>query len=192
MSDYLPVLVSGPSSPLLTMAEVRDHLRLDVDADDPLVSSLLIAATDWFERATDRSLSAKTWRLDLPSFCGSRIELPYPPLVSVTHVKAYDAANVLQTVNASNYEVVTNTVPGAVQLTTTGQWPATYVRNDAVQVTYVAGYATPAAVPQLCKQCVLMLIGAWHENREATTAAELGEVPFGVQAIVQSVRSYRF
>lgn len=189
---YLPVLVTAAAAPILTMAEVRDHLRLDTTDDDPTVAALLAAATDWFERATDRSLGAKTWRLDLPAFFGSRIELPYPPLASVTHVKAYDTANVLQTVNASNYEVITNTEPGAVQLLTTGQWPATYVRSDAVQITFVAGHATPAAVPELSKVGVKMLLAHWHENRETAMPVETFSVPMGVESIVNSVRSYRF
>jgi len=188
----MPVVVGAAAAPILTMAEVRDHLRLDTTDDDPTVAALLAAATDWFERATDRKYVAATYRLDLPAFCGSRIELPYPPLASVTHIKAYDQSNVLQTVASSNYEVITNTEPGAVQLLTTGQWPATYVRSDAVQITYVAGYAVPADVPELAKVGVKMLLAHWHENRESVSPVETFSVPMGVEAIVCSVRSYRF
>jgi uncharacterized phiE125 gp8 family phage protein len=49
---------------------------------------------------------------------------------------------------------------------------------NAVKVRYVAGWANAAAVPQGIKQWMLLNIGHWYENREASTGGGLVALPF--------------
>jgi uncharacterized phage protein (predicted DNA packaging) len=48
-------------------------------------------------------------------------------------------------------------------------------------------------VPADLRQAVLMLVGHWYENREATlVGVSADEVPFGVQAIIDQHRAWAF
>jgi hypothetical protein len=56
-------------------------------------------------------------------------------------------------------------------------WPSTYVRPDAVTVTYVAGWTAAASVPACLRAWCLQAVATLYENREqtitGTIAAEL-------------------
>lgn len=53
--------------------------------------------------------------------------------------------------------------------------------------------ADMARVPADLKQAVLMLVGHWYENREATlVGVSAEEVPFGVQSIIDAHREWAF
>ena len=95
------------------------------------------------------------------------------------------------TLDASGYQVSASREPGRL-IPKPGQiWPiAAWQTADAVAITYTAGYGTLAStVPQLAKQGMLLLIGAWYEHREqvlgGVSLAEL-PAPAGVDAIVAS------
>src|SRR5688572_33284797 len=97
-----------------------------------------------------------------------RLELPLPPLQSVTWVKYLDAAGVEQTWSSANYTV---TAPagdfaqrGYIQPVTgqsfpgggwtwegqTYPWFSAWGKPDQIKVRFVCGYgATPASVPAL-------------------------------------------
>lgn len=187
-----PELVTPPAQPIVSLAEAKLHLRIDHEDDDWLVASLTQAATEWLEIATDRKFVAATYRLWLDGFDCDEIELPYPPLASVTFVKYLDSSNVLRTLATSAYEVNTRWTPGRVQLAYGGVWPTTGYASNAVQVQFVAGYGSAADVPELAKAAVKLLLGHLYENRETTAEKALTQVPFGVEAMVQSLRAYRF
>ena len=58
-------------------------------------------------------------------------------------------------------------------------WPSETLRtSDAILIRYIAGYgATAASVPEEVKLAMLMMIGHFYENREATFDRILREVP---------------
>jgi hypothetical protein len=114
------------------------------------------------------------------------IDIPMPPLQSVTSVKYYDTAGVLQTVNAANYIVSTGT-PGRIQPAYGQVWPLPRPTIDAVQITFVSGQGDAAAnVSENVKTAIKMLVSHWYENREATTPTgnNFGTVPLGVDALL--------
>lgn len=158
----------------VSVAEVYEHLRWDTEfAGSPLteyyplentVLRNIQSATDYVERYTRRSLVERTLRVSVAKFPssanfyrrrvgdfdamesgGAWIELPGPPLVAVTAVEYYDVTNALAAISPTAYFVAEGIVP-KLQFTSTFSPPTTYVRDDAVRVTYRAGYA-PSASP---------------------------------------------
>lgn len=103
---------------------------------------------------------------------GRAIVLPRPPVASITSVQYIDDGGVLQTLDASMYQVDTDSEPARL-LPAWGQiWPVTrYPQLSAVKITYVAGYASADAVPATTKQGIRLLLGHFYENREAVLAA---------------------
>lgn len=162
-------LISAPAENVVTLAEAKAHLRIDHTEEDTLVGSLIATANTLLEGRDGylrRSVITQTWRMDRPAFPACRwVELPLPRLASVTHVKYYDNDNVLQTLETDRYEVVASTLVGRIDLAYNAVWPSTYERQDAVQITYVAGYGDATSVPAPIKQAALLMIGDMYAGR---------------------------
>ena len=192
-------LVTAPAAEPVSLAEAKAHLRVETADDDSLITALITAAREAAEAHMRRALVTQTWRLSLDRFPaapqpwwdgvrqgadmpgdGSVIELPRPPLVSVTSVTAYDDADNPTVASAASYYVDSDNEPGRVVLRSGKTWPVTVRVANGVEVLFVAGYGAAGAVPQAIRQGMLMLIGHLYENREAEAAAVA--LPPGVTA----------
>ncbi len=151
-----PVLVSPPSETPISLAEAKAHLRVFHDDDDALIAAHLAAATahlDGFGGILGRCLVTQSWRQDLGAFpCDRKLRLPLAPVASVTHVKYRDASDAEQTLSTSVYAGPLVDALGPFVALKSGQsWPSTYARDDAVSVTFVAGYGAASAAPEPIK-----------------------------------------
>jgi uncharacterized phiE125 gp8 family phage protein len=126
----------------------------------------------------------QTWRVTLPWFA-DRIWLPRAAPIqsgSVT-VTYYDAAETLQTLEASRYRIYEDAEPASIALAPNGQWPTTIERADAVQITYDCGWSDADDVPAPLRHAILLLASHWYLQREAASAAPMTDVPFSVDAL---------
>ena len=180
-----------PTLTVVTVDDAKSHCRISHDHEDALLHTLIRAATSWVERYTVRALMTQSYRIVSETWPAS-LELPYAcPLQSITSVKYYDASNVQQTLASSEYLTITSLLPGRLEWSATVTYPSTYLRPDAVEVIYVAGYTDAANVPPPLVQAVLMLVGHWHANREAAIVSAISkEVEFSVQALCQPYRLF--
>jgi uncharacterized phiE125 gp8 family phage protein len=157
-------------------------------AEDSLLSALIVAAREYCEAFQNRAYIPQTWEYWMDDFpCGDEIRIPYPPLQSVTGVYYYDTDNTSATMTASDYFVDSKSQPGRVVLAYSKTWPTTTLRPaNGVYVEFVAGYGDDASdVPQMVRNAMLLLIGYWHENREAALSGNLSkEIEFSVRAIL--------
>lgn len=170
---------AAPAAELLTLAEVKAHLRVNnVKSDTWLTTAIALATAlvDGKDGHLRRALVTQTWNLTLrdwpvvsrrsPDYL-ARIPLPLPPLQSVTHVKYYDVDGVQQTLSTDLYRVMTGGTDGGwIEQATTATWPAVYDRPDAIEIRFVAGYgATAADVPTPIRHAMLLAIGDQWANR---------------------------
>lgn len=87
--------------------------------------------------------------------------------------------------SASDYIVDTANEPGRICLAPNSSWPTTQSdRINAVEITFVCGYGDPPDVPYGIKSAILMTAAHLYENREATIATNLKEVPIGVESLL--------
>jgi uncharacterized phiE125 gp8 family phage protein len=166
--------ITAPTAYPITVADVKSHAVISIAEDDNLIGNILIpAATEYAQAMQKRQLMLATWRLSIPCFpLGDEvIELPLPPLVSVTTIDYVDSTGVVTNVNATIYSANTDCEPGRITLAYGQSWPtARDGVGDVVRVTYIAGYGTTnvlaaAAIPANTKLGILMDCAERYRNR---------------------------
>jgi len=183
-------LTTPPTEEPVTLAEIKDHLRVSGTAEDSLLTLYAQMAREAVEEETWRALMPQTWVLYLAGWpADGIIELPRPPLQSVTHIKYTDEDGVEATLAATNYRVDTAREPGRVVLAPNGEWPSDVLDSvNGVAVTFVAGYADASAVPTMAKAAILLQIGEIYANREAVIVGSTPQVTPAVQRVLNLLR----
>lgn len=180
-------ICTQPAMETISLTDAKQHLRVDGDDDDVLILSYIKAARIYCEGYQNRAYCTQTWELWLDSFPRTNIlEIPLPPLQSITSIKYFDTANEEATFPAASYFVDIKSSPGRVCLNSGYSWPSVALRAiNGVCVTFEAGYGGTEAVPQSVKQAMLLLIGHWYENRETVNVVNITkELEFTVGALL--------
>ncbi|MEL6375055.1 MAG: head-tail connector protein [Pseudomonadota bacterium] len=166
-------LETPPAAQPVTLDEAKRQLRVFSTAEDAFIGGLIAVATQHLEGRSGmlgRALMTQTWdvRFDcFPRRHRGRIELPMPPLQSVTWIKYLDEAGTEVTLPAERYQVDAQHMIGRVRPAYGETWPVTLNDEGAVRIRFVAGYGDADAVPMPIKQAILLLVGHWWINREA-------------------------
>ena len=194
--DY-KVITAVATEPV-TRAEAKLHLRIDdisgSHPDDALVDALITAAREYAEHHTGLALAAQTLEAALDEFpdC-DYIDLPMPPVASITSLKYTDQDGVEQTLSTTKYALSTYGESRRIQLTYDNDWPDTRDINDAVRIRFVTGYAATGAgagfvtLPKAARQGMLLLIGHWYEHRESVGNIT-AEIPMAADAVLNTIK----
>jgi uncharacterized phiE125 gp8 family phage protein len=183
-------LVTAPTVEPIDLTLAKLHLKQDVTDDDPLISDYITAARVTVEGTLRRSLITQTWDYLIDAFPWSSdpLELPRPPLQSVTSITYTDSAGNAAVWPASNYQVDIANEPARIAPVVGASWPSVNLRSlNGVVVRIVTGYGLAAAVPWNYRQAMLLLIGHWYENREpimAQRGVTPVEIPFTIRALL--------
>ena len=165
-------LTTPPTAEVVTLADMKAHLRFGSDAEDALISSMVSAAVAQLEGRDgrlNRALLTQTWELYLPRFWRGRFGLPFAPLQSVdaiTYKPALGGAAV--TVDPAIYDVDVHSRPGAIQLKPGASWP-TDLADDlaAVTVEFTCGYGGPDDIPPPIIAAIKLMAEDLFQNRSA-------------------------
>jgi hypothetical protein len=194
-------IVTGPTELAVSPIEVRRRLRIDDTEDEEDVKRLIRAATLHAEKMLNRSLLTRTLRYTLSGFYAQRmpdpttsrsstknfrtddVYLPFSPVASVTSVQYLNESATLTTLPSANYELDTNGHFGAIRPAYGYDWPETLDHPSAVRITYVAG-GTASALESDLILALMLLIGHWYLNREATAMMTINDLPIGVQSLL--------
>lgn len=156
---FVPVLVTPPAVPLISIDDAKEHLGVeDIDDDNVKIAALIdvvTAALDGYSGLLGRALVTQTWRQDYVDF-EDRLSLPLGPVASITSVKYRDTSDVEQTWAAANYRLLTDSLGAYVARLPNISWPAVGTRDAPLSITYVAGYGAAAAVPAPIKHAALI------------------------------------
>lgn len=184
-------LVTPPAFEPLSRDEVKQWLRVEIDDDNTLIDNLIVYARERAEHVTRRALITQTWNLYLDIF-QPVIEVPFPPLQSISSINYVNTGGVLSLMDPSIYLVDAVSEPGRITPAYGKFWLPILPIMNAVVIQFVAGYgADPASVPEGLKTAMKTLISTLYENRESyisgvrVTAVEL---PFDMEDVFQPYR----
>lgn len=153
-------------SPAISTSAMKDFLRVDGAADDAQVEAYVATATEAVKQYLRRAILTETFVFKADGFAyhdgddrlialgpgvhtgsrpyilggGDTLDLPFPPLQSVTSIVTYDRGNNSSTFSSTRYRV--DPQSGRIYLNEGEVWPSDLRAQDAVEVTYVAGYGS--------------------------------------------------
>jgi uncharacterized phiE125 gp8 family phage protein len=188
--------LTQPTVEPVTLAEAKQHLRVDTSTDDAYISALVKAAREWVEEYLDRSLVYTQWQVKTDSF-PREFEVPRPPIATAGTFTAvtltYESTDgTTKTVASADYRVDRDSTPAVVRNVYNGTWPSDYLTDaNAVTLTFWAGYSSDgAAVPQVIKHAMLYLVSHWYETRipVLSTGAVPQQAPLTVRSLLDSVQ----
>ena len=155
-----PVRTVAPANMPVSLAEAKAHLRVDHDDQDDLITAQIKAATanlDGWSGILGRALITQTWRQDFAGFA-DRLPLPVSPVITIVSISYFDAGNVQQVVDAGLYDLFADARGAYVTLQPGQSWPWVHRRDEAVSITFTAGYGLASDVPEPIRQAILLMV----------------------------------
>ena len=172
---------------IITVADLKAHMRVTHTAEDTLISALRSAAISWIEEHCNIKLGSYTARGYLPGFYNAYI--PIGPVTAITEVKYQttadkDYASDLSTLAAGNWYTDTISQPARIAFR---DYPQVYdYALMPVVVTFTAGYST---MPAPLLQAIRLLVADMYENRqEEITGTITTRLKFGLDALLNPFR----
>ncbi len=195
-------LKTAPTVEPITLIEAFQQLRMytpnqapSANPDADYINGLIADARQYVENITNRALMTQTWEFFLDRFpAGDFIELPKPPLQSVTSLTYVDVDGNSATLSeGTEFTVDTDSEPGRIVLEYDETWPTDQLHpNNPITIELVAGYASADDVPANIKHAIKMLLATLNANRLPHSPQEQYEVPLGVDALLASYRVWSF
>ena len=131
----------------VTLQEAKNYCRVTTDADDTLITTMIVEARQAIEKVAGLSLIPKTAVVFFKN-TGGNFPLPYGPVNSVSEI--YDLRSG-QIVAPSQYLLVGDKYPSLV-----------YPTYDLIRATYTTGFTT---IPSDLKIAILDQVNYSYENR---------------------------
>src|SRR5262245_1402092 len=141
---YAVRLFAPPNEEPVNLAEAKRHLKVedDVSEDDQLIRDLIPAARYYAEALLNYAIVTQEMQMFMdyfPYHYSSAIEMPRPPLQSVTHIKYTDMDGVLQTLAVTEYVIDTKSLPGRILPAYGKVWPSTRCMPNAIEIQFKCG-----------------------------------------------------
>lgn len=186
------ILMSGPAAEPVSLSEAKAHCRIDSDAEDTLIASLILAARLHVEQQLDLALISQSWSLYLDRWPDSdHVELLLAPLISVQSIKTYNADDDATIIDSEAYTIDTASRRPRIAFHGGVSPPVPGRSVNGIEIAFTAGYGTAADdVPMPIRQALKMLIAHWYEAREPVVIAQHAEsVPATVASLIAPYRS---
>jgi len=167
--DRIIQMTSTPAENPITVQEVKDFARIDGNDEDELIETFISSVRDACELWLGRILVERSVKILFSEWNREVVELPFPPLVSVTSFKTIDEDGVETVYSSDNYYVITEAIPGRIVLKTNASIPTTSIRSiSGYCVEYQAGYGAASNVPPSIKEALKLWVTWVWENRNLT------------------------
>lgn len=154
-----------PDSEPLTLSEMKLHLRVEHDADDAFIASLIASARESCETFTGRALISRACSLWLDAWpYADAVDLPRLPVLSIGRINAYDEAGVAIEFSTGSYYV---DIPAGRVVLKGGASPPLPLRGSGgVEIQFKAGYGVSAEdVPLSLHQGMKQIVAQLYQNR---------------------------
>lgn len=187
---------------IISLEDMKKHLRVDFDDDDDTIEGLILGMTSFLsgkDGYLGRALLDSTWELRMRWFPCNPIRLPLPPLIEVTAINYFDKDGNAQTFDMNDCTIKGVGGKGEVWLNNGVSWPVVQPINpEAVVVQFRAGYVdssvSPPAnkVPPAILAAIKLHVGTLYENRETVVVGtNVMRLPDSAEMLLSGFKEYR-
>lgn len=158
----IPRRTIDPQGAVVTLPELKAHLRVDGTDDDDLIEALEKAAVSHLEGwrgILGRCIKRQTWLVEYDTAGAWR--LPFPDVLEVS-------------ASAGEAKLGFDKMGAHVSIT------------EACTVAMVC--ELPADTLETVKLIIKLLVGHWYQNREASTELSLKDTPMAVDALLSPIK----
>lgn len=148
---------------LISLTEAKEHLRVDHNYEDNLITALIAAAISIAENYTATNINPAIVTVKTNRF-NNYMRFRTAPVTAINYVKYYNISNELTVLDTLKYNLVNfDKFEKEIIYTDENNLPAVASRFDAVQIELTTGYAE---LPNAMRSAILLLIGYLYENRD--------------------------
>lgn len=184
--------VDGTNAPL-TLAQAKEHLRVDGTAEDDYIQAILDAAIEKVEQDMSIILQRAEMVMRLARWPGSeQFVLPVFPLAEVTEITYLeDGEDNPTTLNSDLYRAELDSVPPRIVMKKDRLFPSDSLETGyPIAVSFIAGYADDAWNTKAV-HAIRLLLGHWYLHREAVATGTIAtEIPQAYEALVLGGRQW--
>lgn len=181
----MSVLVIEPPARLVSLEDMKAHLRVTVDDEDALIGAYIDAACAWIDGPNGwlgQCIGAQVIEVTygdgrgLTDWAyGRPIVPPMGPLLGFVGIKYRDRDGVEHDADVGELYVADGAIDGFLGAAWAGA-------ANRVRLQYRAGFET---VPPPVAQAVKLLVGQWFRNRSAVNVGNIvNQLPNGVKALL--------
>ena len=168
---------------VISVADLKEHLRVDHSDEDTLIEAYRDAAIKWVEDYCNTRLGDVTAVYHMDAFHTTTI--PVAPVSAISSVTYLDQAGDSQTLGTSYYWFDLKRQPARITFDNAPDvFDDTY---NAVQVNMTIGYAE-ASIPKPLIHGIRLMVAQLYEMRQPVTGSTTYEVPLGLHSIMSPYR----
>ncbi len=179
--------ITAPTQ-IVTVAEVKDHLRIDGTAEDTLIQRYIDAAVDAIEGPYGIGvlMGSQEWEFYQDYFTPT-IRIPVYPVISIDEIRYVDEGGTEQVLSTDVYQVDTASNPARIARDYNQTWPQTQARAlNGVTVKFTGGYTS---VPEALRAAVILWVSHMYEVRQPfIVGTNVMEVPYTVEELLNRYR----
>ncbi len=178
MRDGFLAETAASTIEIVTVDDLKDHLKISSTAEDDYLQTVRDACADYLlgvDGVLNRAEGLASYTSYLREFSDEMV-VPLAPIGAVSSVVYLDTAGSSAAVSTDVY--VTNAVgtPARVERKTAQTWPTSVAdRWDAVQINFTAGSSDAAAAPADVKHLIKLMAGHFWQNREPVAVGTIAQ-----------------
>ena len=160
-------ITTAPATEPISTDDVKEFARIDGTDEDTLISGFITAARMNCEAFLGRALIEQTITMKMDFWPGIIVELPRPPLISITAVETLDEDGNATEYDSDDYYIITESIPGQLVIKRDATWPFNSDRDyQGYQIRFKAGYGSNTTdVPSAIRQGLKLWATDIYENR---------------------------
>lgn len=163
-------VIEEPSVEPISVTEFKEFARIDGTDEDELIEGFITAVREATESYLRRALITQKIRLIMDEWNVRDLELPRPPLQSVSKIATVDEDETETEYSSDNYFVITEAIPGRVVIKDDYSLPLNSDRDSAgYRVEFYAGYGSSgSSVPRMIREAMKLWTAQLYEQRNLT------------------------
>lgn len=172
----------------ITLAQVKNYLKIDNILEDTLIASMITAARVQLETRLGRAFMRQMWSLYLDILPhNGEIILPINPIISIEHLAVIDDEATYNDIASTDYIYDIKADPALVKVV--GQLPNIGSEYSGIRLQFWAGYGVSATdIPAPIVQAIMHLVAFWYENRGPIASGEIHQIP---QVVLEMIAPFK-